>query len=189
MARTIAFCDFSCTSKEVGGFWLGLPRLYELWRAQTDAPHSISNPFQGNSRRTFNQALTCDLSVHSVVREDAGNDGAGSTCFGKVWNHDVELHQQLVNDAAQFWKEFAKARNISGEVAEKVVQEIVVQKFQPYSQTFLICASSIFVVCCFTVFFVAVLSCDALLQRVVRDRLLVPANRSNLRVFTRSSRL
>jgi hypothetical protein len=130
MARTIAFCDFSGTkSKEGSGYWFGLPRFYELWRARTNAQDCISNPLKANHRNAFDQASTCDLSVHSVVRDDAGQDGAGPQLFEKVWNHDVVLHQQLVNHVAQFWKEFAKSRNISGEVAERVVQQIVVQKF------------------------------------------------------------
>jgi hypothetical protein len=130
MARAIAFCDFSAKkTKELGGFWWGLPRLYELWRGQTDAHKSVSKPWRADHREAFGPALTCDISVHTVVRdgdsvEDA--DKGDLRMIERVWNHDVAIHQQVVNNLADYWKEFAKSRNISGEVVEKVVQQIAV---------------------------------------------------------------
>jgi hypothetical protein len=141
MARTIAFCDFSAEkSKEIGKFWWGLPRLYQLWRGQSDAQKSISKPWQAEHREAFGRALTRDISVHTVVRdvrtgektredkrkgEKTGED-EGERFFERLWNHDVVLHQQMVNYVADYWKELGKARSISGEVVEKVVQQIAV---------------------------------------------------------------
>jgi hypothetical protein len=130
MARTIAFCDFSATkNRELGGFWWGLPRLYELWRGHTDAHKSVSKPWRADTREAFGPALTCDISVHTFVRDrDSVEDVEQGQLrmIETVWNHDVAIHQQVVNDLADYWKEFAKSRSISGEVVEKVVQQIAV---------------------------------------------------------------
>jgi hypothetical protein len=57
--------------------------------------------------------------------EKTGED-EGERFFERLWNHDVVLHQQMVNYVADYWKELGKARSISGEVVEKVVQQIAV---------------------------------------------------------------
>ncbi len=130
MARSIAFCNFSATkSKELGGFWWGLPRLYELWRGQADVHKSVSKPWRADHREAFGPALTRDICVHTVVRDgDCVEDSevGDLRIIERVWNHDVAIHQQVVNDLADFWKVFAKSRNISGLVVEKVVKQIAV---------------------------------------------------------------
>jgi hypothetical protein len=155
MAATIAFCDFSADKcREAGGFWWGLPRLYELWRGQTEKEKCISKPWKTYSREKFGSALTCDLSVHTVVCDgDAlGKDGNGVTkgdsrVVEKIWNYDVALHQQLVNDVADHWKSIAKGRNISGDVVEKVVQLIAVTP-PPFKHSVLFLAHFLMFVAC-----------------------------------------
>ncbi len=134
MAHTIAFCDFSYTkSREEGGVWWGLPNLYELWRlpmipdiVQRPKNFPVSNHWQTNRRDKFGAAETCDLSAHTVVQEcKAGQEKEGGI-VESVWNRDVLLHQQVVTDVANCWKEFAKQHVISSGTVEKVVQLIAV---------------------------------------------------------------
>jgi hypothetical protein len=127
MARAVCFCDFSTgASKEVGGFWWGLPRLCDIRRSGGGTP--VSNPWQTNHREKFGQAFTCDLSVHSYIREvQAGEElDEDLQCVEGVWNHDVVVHQQVVSDVADRWKELAKATRMRPDVVDRVVQQIAV---------------------------------------------------------------
>jgi hypothetical protein len=137
MAATIAFCDFSSDKcKEIGNHWWGLPRLYELWRGQTEKEKCISKHWQTYHREPFGRTLTCDLSVHTVVCDGDALDkeSKDGRVFEKIWNYDVALHQQLVNDVADHWKAIANGRNISGDVVEKVVQLIAVTPLHSNTQ-------------------------------------------------------
>ena len=84
------------------------------------------NHWQTNRRDKFGAAETCDLSAHTVVQEcKAGQEKEGGI-VESVWNRDVLLHQQVVTDVANCWKEFAKQHVISSGTVEKVVQLIAV---------------------------------------------------------------
>jgi hypothetical protein len=66
--------------------------------------------------------------VHSYIREvQAGEElDEDLQCVEGVWNHDVVVHQQVVSDVADRWKELAKATRMRPDVVDRVVQQIAV---------------------------------------------------------------